>query len=318
MSHVRADRWYKLGRTLLYGRLEDEAPFQSVRRLVEYEDYTLRRACATSASRPRRRTGSSRSRPSASTCSSPSSSTAREEIGDAEVDDEIIDEGLALDPPALGRRPRAPRHQAGEPAGARRAPPAHRRRLRAGAPVAVAPGRRPRQHDAGPRGAHRRRPRVRARAAATSRPTRSPRRSPPRAAWRARPSCARSMKQDGRDLLAPVPGARAAAAADLAPALEPAPHRCSRCWSSSSSLFGVAGDRGPVHPGPRPRGRRHARPAAPATCMILMAQSVPSATRCRASRRSRPGGSSAASQIDDERARVLARLRRRRRATRSR
>ena len=42
MSHVRADRWYKLGRTLLYGRLEDEAPFQSVARLVEYEDYTLR------------------------------------------------------------------------------------------------------------------------------------------------------------------------------------------------------------------------------------------------------------------------------------
>ena len=42
MSHVRADRWYKLGRTILYGRLEDEAPFQSVRRLVQYEDYTLR------------------------------------------------------------------------------------------------------------------------------------------------------------------------------------------------------------------------------------------------------------------------------------
>ena len=42
MSHVRADRWYKLGRTLLYGRLEDEAPFQSVARLVEYEDYMLR------------------------------------------------------------------------------------------------------------------------------------------------------------------------------------------------------------------------------------------------------------------------------------
>ena len=42
MSHVRADRWYKLGRTVLYGRLEDEAPFQSVRRLVEYEDYAAR------------------------------------------------------------------------------------------------------------------------------------------------------------------------------------------------------------------------------------------------------------------------------------
>src|SRR4029077_7449705 len=42
MNHVRADRWYKLGRTVLYGRLEDEAPFQSVRRLVQYEDYALR------------------------------------------------------------------------------------------------------------------------------------------------------------------------------------------------------------------------------------------------------------------------------------
>src|SRR5205823_13046406 len=40
-NHVRADRSYKLGRTILYGALEDEAPFQSVRRFVEYEDYTL-------------------------------------------------------------------------------------------------------------------------------------------------------------------------------------------------------------------------------------------------------------------------------------
>ena len=29
MNHVRADRWYKIGRTILYGRLEDEAPFQT-------------------------------------------------------------------------------------------------------------------------------------------------------------------------------------------------------------------------------------------------------------------------------------------------
>jgi tRNA A-37 threonylcarbamoyl transferase component Bud32 len=42
-SHVRADRSYKLGRTILYGALEDEAAFQSVRRFVEYEDYTLLR-----------------------------------------------------------------------------------------------------------------------------------------------------------------------------------------------------------------------------------------------------------------------------------
>ena len=41
-NHLRADRWYKLGRTLLYGRLEDEASFQTVRRLIQYEDYMLR------------------------------------------------------------------------------------------------------------------------------------------------------------------------------------------------------------------------------------------------------------------------------------
>jgi membrane-associated phospholipid phosphatase len=42
MNHVRSDRWYKMGREILYGRLEDEARFQTVRRFVEYEDYTLR------------------------------------------------------------------------------------------------------------------------------------------------------------------------------------------------------------------------------------------------------------------------------------
>jgi tRNA A-37 threonylcarbamoyl transferase component Bud32 len=41
-SHLRADRWYKLTRTILYGELEDERSFESVRRLVEYEDYMLR------------------------------------------------------------------------------------------------------------------------------------------------------------------------------------------------------------------------------------------------------------------------------------
>jgi membrane-associated phospholipid phosphatase len=40
-SHLRSDRWYKLGRTIIYGSLEDEVRFVSVRRLVEYEDYML-------------------------------------------------------------------------------------------------------------------------------------------------------------------------------------------------------------------------------------------------------------------------------------
>lgn len=41
-NHLRSDRWYKLSRAILYGRLEDERSFNSVRRLVEYEDYMLR------------------------------------------------------------------------------------------------------------------------------------------------------------------------------------------------------------------------------------------------------------------------------------
>lgn len=45
-QHLRADRWYKLGRAILYGRLEDEHSFASVRRLVEHEDHLLRVAAA--------------------------------------------------------------------------------------------------------------------------------------------------------------------------------------------------------------------------------------------------------------------------------
>jgi tRNA A-37 threonylcarbamoyl transferase component Bud32/membrane-associated phospholipid phosphatase len=41
-THLRSDRWYKVGRTILYGSLEDEVRFTSVRRLVEYEDYIQR------------------------------------------------------------------------------------------------------------------------------------------------------------------------------------------------------------------------------------------------------------------------------------
>jgi tRNA A-37 threonylcarbamoyl transferase component Bud32 len=40
-SHLRSDRSYKLGRTLLYGRLEDEQHYTSVRRLIQHEDYML-------------------------------------------------------------------------------------------------------------------------------------------------------------------------------------------------------------------------------------------------------------------------------------
>ncbi len=53
-THLRSDRWYKLGRTILYGSLEDEVRFSSVRRLVEYEDYVQRlmRDCGIPSAEP--------------------------------------------------------------------------------------------------------------------------------------------------------------------------------------------------------------------------------------------------------------------------
>jgi hypothetical protein len=74
-SHLRSDRWYKLGRELLYGRLEDEKPFHTVRRLVQQEDYALHKLHLAGLPRPGR-TGSSSSPRSGSTCWSPSSSPA--------------------------------------------------------------------------------------------------------------------------------------------------------------------------------------------------------------------------------------------------
>jgi hypothetical protein len=54
-THVRADRWYKLGREILYGSLEDETSFNSVRQLVEYEDYMMRVMHAAELPTPRSR-----------------------------------------------------------------------------------------------------------------------------------------------------------------------------------------------------------------------------------------------------------------------
>ena len=95
MSHVRADRWYKFGRTILYGRLEDEAPFQSVRRLVEYEDYAarvLRDNGIPTAELVRDR----RDHPDASTSWSPSSSTGRRRSATRRSTIGVIDNGLII------------------------------------------------------------------------------------------------------------------------------------------------------------------------------------------------------------------------------
>jgi len=94
-GHVRADRWYKLGRTLLYGSLEDESPFKTVRRLVTYEDYALRllQDIGVRTARPH---GIVEITPEREYLLVTEFFKDAVEIGDAEVDDLVIDQGLLL------------------------------------------------------------------------------------------------------------------------------------------------------------------------------------------------------------------------------
>jgi tRNA A-37 threonylcarbamoyl transferase component Bud32 len=94
-SHVRADRWYKLGRTILYGALEDEKPFQSVRRFVEYEDYTLRLMHELGIPVPRPY-GIVEITPEREYMIVMEFFVGAVEIGDAEIDEGVIDQGLGM------------------------------------------------------------------------------------------------------------------------------------------------------------------------------------------------------------------------------
>jgi tRNA A-37 threonylcarbamoyl transferase component Bud32 len=92
-THVRSDRWYKLGRTLLYGRLEDEQPYHSVRRLVQYEDYVLR--LLSDAGLPvAHPLGIVEITPEREYLLVNEFFDGAQEIGDADIDDGIIDQGL--------------------------------------------------------------------------------------------------------------------------------------------------------------------------------------------------------------------------------
>jgi tRNA A-37 threonylcarbamoyl transferase component Bud32/membrane-associated phospholipid phosphatase len=96
-SHLRADRWYKLGRELLYGRLEDEKPFNTVRRLVQQEDYALslmRRAGLPSPT-PH---GFVELTPEREYLLVTELFVGAVELGEAEgeVDDQVIDDGLGI------------------------------------------------------------------------------------------------------------------------------------------------------------------------------------------------------------------------------
>src|SRR5213079_490385 len=94
-GHVRADRWYKLGRTILYGSLEDESPFKTVRGLVTYEDYALRllRDIGVRTARPY---GIIEITPEREYLLVTEFFAGAVEIGEAEIDDTIIDQGLLL------------------------------------------------------------------------------------------------------------------------------------------------------------------------------------------------------------------------------
>ena len=92
-THLRSDRWYKLGRELLYGRLEDEKPFNTVRRLVQQEDYALR--VFRDAGVPGPKTlGFVELTPEREYMLVTEFLDDAVELGDADVDDGLIDEGL--------------------------------------------------------------------------------------------------------------------------------------------------------------------------------------------------------------------------------
>jgi tRNA A-37 threonylcarbamoyl transferase component Bud32/membrane-associated phospholipid phosphatase len=92
-NHLRADRWYKLGRTLLYGRLEDEARFTTVRQLVQYEDYMLRLMQAAALPTPEPY-GFVEITPQREYLLVTEFATGAQEIGSCQIDDPLIDHGL--------------------------------------------------------------------------------------------------------------------------------------------------------------------------------------------------------------------------------
>jgi tRNA A-37 threonylcarbamoyl transferase component Bud32 len=94
-SHLRADRWYKLGRTLLYGRLEDEKPFNTVRRFVQQEDYALAlmQRAGVPSPEPYGVVELTPEREYLVVCEFLDGAT---EISQAQVDDAVIDQGLLI------------------------------------------------------------------------------------------------------------------------------------------------------------------------------------------------------------------------------
>jgi tRNA A-37 threonylcarbamoyl transferase component Bud32/membrane-associated phospholipid phosphatase len=94
-SHLRSDRWYKLGRELLYGRLEDEKPFNTVRRLVQQEDYALHKLHAAGLPSPAP-FGFVELTPEREYLLVAEFFDGTVELGEAEVTDQVINDGLGI------------------------------------------------------------------------------------------------------------------------------------------------------------------------------------------------------------------------------
>jgi membrane-associated phospholipid phosphatase len=94
-SHVRSDRWYRIGRTIMYGRLEDETSFSSVRRLILAEDHALR-LLDDLGFKVAHSYGVVELTPHQEYLLPTEFFEGAETLGRAEVDDGIIDDGIAL------------------------------------------------------------------------------------------------------------------------------------------------------------------------------------------------------------------------------
>jgi membrane-associated phospholipid phosphatase/tRNA A-37 threonylcarbamoyl transferase component Bud32 len=95
LGHLRADRWYKLGRELLYGRLEDEKPFNTVRRLVQQEDYALSLMQRAGLPSPTPY-GFVELTPDREYLLVTEFFQGAVELGEARVDEQVIDDGLSI------------------------------------------------------------------------------------------------------------------------------------------------------------------------------------------------------------------------------
>jgi membrane-associated phospholipid phosphatase/tRNA A-37 threonylcarbamoyl transferase component Bud32 len=94
-GHLRADRWYKVARAILYGALEDEVRFNSVSKLTEYEDYMLRviRDAGVPSAQP---FGIVELTPEREYLVVTEFFGDAHEMGEAEITDGVIDDGLRV------------------------------------------------------------------------------------------------------------------------------------------------------------------------------------------------------------------------------